>query len=107
MKAANRELKAVIRKDLDINAVDDLADEMAELMDDFNEINEALGQNFSTPEDLDEADLDAELEMLGDELEELEEESTPSYLLPATPNVTPGEKDAELGLPSAPIGQKL
>jgi charged multivesicular body protein 5 len=109
MKAANKELKAVIRKDLDINAVDDLADDMAELMDDFNEINEALGQNFSTPEDLDEADLDAELEMLGDELEEVEEESTPSYLLPATPNVTPGERvdEAELGLPSAPIGQRI
>jgi charged multivesicular body protein 5 len=110
MKAANKELKAVIRKDLDINAVDDLADDMAELMEDFNEINEALGQNFATPDDLDEADLDAELEMLGDELEELgEEEATPSYLLPATPNVTPGEKidDNELGLPSAPIGQKL
>ena len=105
MKAANKELKAVIRKDLDINAVDDLADEMAELMDDFNEINEALGQYFATPDDLDEADLDAELEMLGDELEELEEEeATPSYLMPATPNVTPGEKIDEDGLPSAPIG---
>lgn len=78
-----------------------------------NEINEALGQNFATPDDLDEADLDAELEMLGDELEELEEEeATPSYLMPATPSVTPGEKEEEkasqvdeFGLPSAPIGQ--
>jgi len=109
MKAANRELKGVIRKDLDIDAVDDLADEMAELMDDFNEINEALGQNFATPADLDEADLDAELEMLGDELEELEEEeATPSYLMPATPSVTPGEKEEEkpldeYGLPTAPV----
>jgi len=76
-----------------------------------NEINEALGQNFATPDDLDEADLDAELEMLGDELEELEEEeATPSYLMPATPNDTPGLKDQEekeavddFGLPSAPV----
>ena len=34
MKAANKELKNVIRKDLDIDDVDGLADEMAELMDD-------------------------------------------------------------------------
>lgn len=85
---------------------------MAELMEDFNEINEALGRNFATPEDLDEADLDAELEMLGDELEEEEletEDATPSYLMPATPNDAIGEpaeatKTDEFGLPSAPIG---
>jgi charged multivesicular body protein 5 len=112
MKAANKDLKRTLKKDLKIDDVDDLADDMAELMDDFNEINEALGRNFATPEDLDEADLDAELEMLGDELEEelLEEEAetTPSYLLPAQPNVTPGlqqpEDELEDGLPSAPIG---
>jgi len=112
MKAANKELKHTIKKDLDIDAVDDLADDMAELMEDFNEINEALGRNFATPDDLDEADLDAELEMLGDELEEeleeTEEVSTPSYLMPATPNAVPGPKEEEkvdqYGLPSAPIG---
>lgn len=113
LKAANKELKQTIRKDLNIDDVDDIADDMAELMDDFNEINEALGRNFATPDDLDEADLDAELEMLGDELEDemedLETDATPSYLLPATPNETPGAKTPasqvdEFGLPSAPIG---
>lgn len=77
-----------------------------------NEINEALGRNFATPEDLDEADLDAELEMLGEELEDeaLEDEvATPSYLMPATPNETPGRKEDadkldQYGLPSEPIG---
>lgn len=83
-------------------------------MDDFNDINEALGRNYATPEDLDEADLDAELEMLGDELEEeLAEEATadatPSYLLPATPNMPPpqaAEQVDEYGLPTAPIGNQ-
>jgi hypothetical protein len=61
-----------------------------------------------------EADLDAELEMLGDELEdelaeEAEADSMPSYLMPATPNIAPGlsqpaEQVDEFGLPSAPIG---
>lgn len=78
---------------------------------DFLEINEALGRNFATPDGVDEADLDAELDMLGDELEEElqeEAETTPSYLMPATPNALPGLKEPtkvdEFGLPSAPIG---
>mmetsp|Transcript_9979 Transcript_9979/g.13002 ORF Transcript_9979/g.13002 Transcript_9979/m.13002 type:complete len:224 (-) Transcript_9979:354-1025(-) len=111
LKSANTELKRTMQKDLDISDVDELADDMAELMDDMNEINEALGQNFATPEDLDEADLDAELELLEDELEEegeLEEEATPSYLqepsLPAHPTGVPGGKTPanqvdEFGLP--------
>ena len=113
MKAANKEFKQVMKHNLDVDEVDGLAEDMAELMEDFNEVNEALGRNFSTPEDIDEADLDAELDMLGDELEEelAEEaaEATPSYLMPATPSETPGQKEEptktdEFGLPAAPIG---
>lgn len=100
MKSANKELKKTLKKDLDIDEVEDLADDMAELMEDFNEINEALGRNFATPEDIDEADLDAELELLedelGEELEELEEDAAPSYVQPAKYPVQP------TGLPSAP-----
>mmetsp|Transcript_96913 Transcript_96913/g.134574 ORF Transcript_96913/g.134574 Transcript_96913/m.134574 type:complete len:222 (-) Transcript_96913:41-706(-) len=111
MKAANAQLKSTIKNELDIDAIEDMADDMAELMDDFNEINEALGRNFATPEDLDEADLDAELELLEDELEEeaetLEADATPSYLqastLPNTPTDVPGEKVDEYGLPSSAI----
>lgn len=117
MKAANKELKKTIQKELDIDDIDGLADDMAELMDDFNEINETLGRNFATPYDLDEADLDAELDLLGDELEEelAEEaaEATPSYLLPAQPNTAPGGRVPvaagsvdEFGLPQAPIGNR-
>ena len=113
MKQANQEMKTVMKRDLNIDAVEDIADDMAELLDDFNEINEALGSNYATPE-LDEADLDAELDMLADELEaeELEADATPSYLqgpLPTQPTDVPGEKlpgeeEAldEFGLPAAP-----
>ena len=75
----------------------------------YTDINEALGRNFATPDDIDEADLDAELEMLCYELEEeLQEEaavadaSVPSYLMPSTPNEVPGAK--EDSIPAAPIG---
>lgn len=111
MKTANKELKKTIQKDLDVDAIEDITDDMAEMMDEFNEINEALGRNFATPEEIDETDLEAELEMLGDELEELEDEAdaTPSYLadnLPSQPTSTPQkptkvgeEKVDEFGLP--------
>jgi len=115
MKAANVELKSTLRNDMNINDIDDLADDMAELMDEFNEINEMMGQNFATPDDIDEADLEAELEMLGDELEleeaELEApDGRPSYLseaasvtssMPTMPTVT-GAK-----FPTAANGQKV
>mmetsp|Transcript_21618 Transcript_21618/g.36727 ORF Transcript_21618/g.36727 Transcript_21618/m.36727 type:complete len:231 (-) Transcript_21618:227-919(-) len=97
MKAANTELKGVMKNDLKIDDVDELADDMAEMMDEFQEINEALAQNFATPDDIDEADLEAELDMLGDELEDefAEEDAVPSYLqestsLPAQPTAIPG-----------------
>jgi charged multivesicular body protein 5 len=115
MKAAHGQLKQTLKKDLNIDHVDELADDMAELMYDMEEINQALGQNFATPDDIDEADLDAELEMLGGELEdELYQESiaaadsTPSYLLPAQPNTAPGtqvpvQSAASAAFPAAPI----
>lgn len=93
MKAANVELKKALKNDLKIDDVDDLADDLADMMEEMNEINEAMGRNFATPEDITEADLEAELDMLEDELEEenLVADSTPSYL----------QEDA---LPSAPAG---
>jgi charged multivesicular body protein 5 len=112
MKAANKELKKTLKHDLDIDGVEDIADDMAELMEDFNEINEALGRNFATPDDLDEMDLDAELEMLEDELEEeaveADADAKPSYLQPNTPmpavptGEMTGQKVDEYGLPAIP-----
>jgi len=98
LKAASSELKTTLKNDLDIDNIEDVTDDMAELMEDFGEINEALGRNFSTPEDIDESELEAELDMLGDELEEEEalNEATPSYLqdnsLPTQPTAVPGQK---------------
>merc|ERR1712194_995317 len=78
LKSANTELKKTIRQDLN---VDDIADDMAELMYDFEEMNEVLGRSFATPEYIDEAELD----MLDDELEGeiIDEDAVPSYLQPS------------------------
>ena len=100
MKAANVELKRTIKRDLNVDDVDDLADDMADLLEDMNEINEAMGRNFATPEDITEEDLEAELDMLEDELEDedLIGEEAPSYLqetsLPANPTGAP-KKEGE------------
>lgn len=94
MKAANVEFKKTLKNDLNIDDVDDLADDLADMMEEMNEINEAIGRNFATPEDITEADLEAELDMLEDELEEenLIGDATPSYLqddaLPVNPTGT-------------------
>jgi charged multivesicular body protein 5 len=45
-------------------------DDMAELMEENDMIQEALGRSFATPEDLDESELEAELDALGDEVPE-------------------------------------
>mmetsp|Transcript_9409 Transcript_9409/g.10916 ORF Transcript_9409/g.10916 Transcript_9409/m.10916 type:complete len:212 (+) Transcript_9409:132-767(+) len=95
MKAANVELKRALKKDLDLDAVDDLADDMEELMYEMNEINEAMGRNFATPEDVTEDDLEAELDLLGDELEEEDDEEVPSYLLPSNPTGALKKDDQE------------
>ena len=39
------------------------------MMEDMNEVNDALGRNYGVSDDIDEADLDAELAGLEDELE--------------------------------------
>lgn len=95
MKAANTELKAALKNDLNIDEVDDLADDMEELMYEMNEINEAMGRNFATPEDITEEELEAELDLLGDELEEEVGEEVPSYLLPENPTGVPQKQEEQ------------
>merc|ERR1712176_684766 len=98
LKTASNELKSTMQHDLNIDEMEDVVDDMAELMYDFEEMNDILGRSFATPEYIDETELDAELDMLGDELENdiIEEDATPSYLqpsaLPSIPTASPGGK---------------
>lgn len=69
-----------------------MQDEMEDIMDQANEIQETLGRSYGVPDDIDEDELEAELDALGDELYEEEE---PSYLedetleLPTTESTEP------------------
>ena len=81
MKTTQKELKKQYGK-VDIDKIERMQDEMADLMDIGNDIQESISRSYEVPEDVDEAELDAELEALGEEVDfgaELGEEM-PSYL---------------------------
>lgn len=99
-------------KKLDIDKIESLQDEMEDMLDLNNEIQEAMARSYLTP-DIDEADLEAELEALGDELEM---DADSSYLdealnAPGVPSKEPGAASKmteggiavdEFGLPKVP-----
>jgi len=114
MKQAAKALK-VEHKKLDIDAIEDMQDDLADLMEDANEINEMLGRSYGGLEEVDEADLEAELEGLGfDDEVDVDigdaEPAIPSYLqmapeaAQATEEPAPVEQQVdEYGLPTAPV----
>ena len=67
MKTTTKELKKQYGK-VDIDKIDKLQDEMADLMDIGNEIQESISRSYDLPEEVDEAELDAELEALGEDI---------------------------------------
>ncbi|XP_039677806.1 charged multivesicular body protein 5-like [Perca fluviatilis] len=98
-------------KDVIIDQIEDLQDELGDMMEDATDIQEALGRSYGTPE-IDDDDLEAELDALGDELL-MDDDS--SYLddastAPSFPEGTPGDKSVnrdgvlvdEFGLPQIP-----
>lgn len=66
MKTTTKELKKQYGK-VDIDKIEQMQDEMADLMEVGNEINESISRAYDVPEDVDESELDAELEALGEE----------------------------------------
>jgi len=85
MKSAKEDFKQGM-KDLNIDEIEDLHDDMDELLEDNEELNEIMGRAYGVPEELDEDELMNELDDLEDEFEEEEEqetEETPDYLVSA------------------------
>ncbi|CAO3637469.1 unnamed protein product [Mucor fragilis] len=112
MQTANKEMKKQY-KNVNLDKIDQLQDEMEDLMEQANEVQETLGRSYNLPDDIDEDDLEAELDALGDELE-FDDEEVPSYLqedeldLPKTaetdPKLQQDVKLDEFGLPVAAEG---
>jgi len=61
---------------IDINKLERVHDDLEDLLDQANEIQESLTRSYAVPDDIDEAELEAELDALALE----PEEETPSYL---------------------------
>jgi charged multivesicular body protein 5 len=115
MKGAAAALKTEVKK-IDLDSVEDTMDDMADLMEEMGEITEMLGQSYGGLEDVDEADLEAELDGLGFD-DELDvglgdaEPAVPSYLQTAPEATLASEEPAavpatgvdEYGLPTAPV----
>merc|ERR1712179_86280 len=109
MKAGMKEMKKEYKK-MNIDKIENMQDEMADMMEDANEIQEVMGRSYGMPE-IDEDDLEAELDALGDEML-LDDDTT--YLdsadttnMPAIPTTTPGQdankpiaETDEFGLPT-------
>lgn len=67
MKTTTKELKKQYGK-IDIDKIERMQDEMADLMEVGNDIQESISRSYDIPEDVDEDELDAELEALGEEI---------------------------------------
>ena len=81
---------------------------MADMLEQADEVQEALGRSYGTPE-IDEDDLQAELDALGDEIA-LDDDS--SYLdeavsAPEAPTKEPGTETVKDGLPVDEFGLPL
>merc|ERR1711879_942360 len=91
MKAGMKEMKKEFKK-VNITKIENMQDELEDMMDDANEIQEVMGRSYGMPE-IDEDDLEAELDALGDELELGDDDflaDADATNLPEIPTSTPG-----------------
>lgn len=67
MKTGLKQMKKEYKK-INIDKIEDLQDEMEDMLEMADEVQETLGRQYGMPDDVDEADLEAELDALGDEM---------------------------------------
>ncbi len=112
MSMGLKEMKKEFKK-VDLNKIEDLQDDLADIMEQAQEVQDVMGRTYGMPE-VDESELEAELEALGDELAL---DTDTSYLdTPAIPSREPGadslpvNRDGiqvdEFGLPKLPQSVK-
>ena len=85
MQQANKEMRKTYGN-IDVDKVEQVQDDMEDLLDQSGALQETLSRSYGVPEDIDEAELEAELEALDEEPGELEME-VPSYLQQAASGV--------------------
>eukprot|EP00127_Corallochytrium_limacisporum_P002268 Clim_evm56s109 gene=Clim_evmTU56s109 len=106
MKTGVKDMKKQF-KNINIDKVDAVQDDLEDMLDQANEIQEALSRSYGLPEEIDDEELEAELDLLEDDIA-LDEDT--SYLdeasaIPDAPITEPGAKQEEsavdeFGLPA-------
>ena len=84
-------------KNINIEEIEDLQDDMSDMLEQADEVQEALGRSYNMPE-VDEDDLQAELDALGDEIALDDDTSYLDDVIKA-----PGIPDREPGADSVPV----
>eukprot|EP00051_Salpingoeca_urceolata_P007638 m.99228 g.99228 ORF g.99228 m.99228 type:complete len:221 (+) comp15325_c0_seq1:292-954(+) len=110
MKAGVKQMKQEFKK-INIDEIEDVQDDLEDMLEDHSEIQDVLSRSYAAP-DVDEADLEAELDALGDWEPDLGESNLlDEAMAPAVPNSEPGSAIAqptpggvdEFGLPEVPM----
>ena len=71
---------------------------------DMNDVQDVMGQSYGIGDDIDDADLDAELDALGDDFDlAADEDTTPAYLQPADPALMPDQPTDAPAQPDADV----
>ncbi|WVR09096.1 hypothetical protein IAU60_006158 [Kwoniella sp. DSM 27419] len=109
MKTANKEMKKQY-KGIDIDKIESIHYDMEDLIEQANEIQESLGRSYGVPDEVDEADLQAELDALGLDDDPIGENETPSYLQDATAlpdfvDAAPVEEPGQANAPTAEVAR--
>lgn len=113
MKSATHQLKSEMKR-VDLNELEDVQDDMTDLLEDMEEMQEIMGRSYGIGDEIDDADLEAELDGLEDEWESEQlglDAGEPSYLaesttaLPDAPTAAPAQQKKaqgvdEFGLPT-------
>ncbi|XP_014667932.1 PREDICTED: charged multivesicular body protein 5-like [Priapulus caudatus] len=105
MKIANKEMKKEYKK-VNIDQIEDLQDDMTDMLELADEVQESLGRSYGMPE-IDDDELEAELDALGDEIA-LDEDT--SYLddaitTPSVPSKEPGADSVAVGEGGIPVDE--
>jgi len=105
MKAGVDQMKKEYKK-INIDKIEDMQDEMADILELSEEVQEAMGRSYNMP-DVDEDELEAELDALGDEIA-LDDDA--SYLddavkAPNAPDKEPGHRDPVRNTDGVPVDE--
>eukprot|EP01138_Halocafeteria_seosinensis_P009633 gb/GECG01009843.1/.p1 GENE.gb/GECG01009843.1/~~gb/GECG01009843.1/.p1 ORF type:complete len:167 (+),score=43.05 gb/GECG01009843.1/:1-501(+) len=105
-KAAMHQLKEQ-HKELNIDEFEDAQDDMEEILGDVQDVSDLMSRSYGLPDQVEDSELDAELDALGDEIEAeggMEEALGGTEFDTNTASATAESTDME-GIPSAPTGE--